>query len=436
MMRARDVQRAWTELPLVDIESIFGRGRTLILAPHPDDESLGCGGLIAELCRIGRPPLVVVVTDGTGSHPNSRRVGASALRRLRERETDDALWRLGLTDPAARVFMRLPDTAAPHEGQQFDIAVRCIAALAAECETICAPWGHDPHCDHEAAHLMARAVAAQTGIRHLAYPVWGWTIAGNTTVPATEIHGWRLNIMRAVPAKKSAIAAHRSQHGDVIDGAGGFTLPPALLDACQRPYRSVPDSVSVGQQSRDAAYFDRIYAASDDPWHFRSSPYEREKYAATLAALPQRQFRAGLEIGCSIGELTRLLAQRCDALCGMDIAAAALAIARARCADLPHVGFVRANVPRDWPIGHYDLIVLSEVLYFFSHDDRATVARLVCRSLTKDGVVLLVNWLGHAENPCGGDEAAEGFAAAAAPDLRFDVQQRHEFYRIDRMRRP
>ena len=191
--------------------------------------------------------------------------------------------------------------------------------------------------------------------------------------------------------------------------------------------------MSDRQHSRDATYFDSIYAASDDPWHFRSSPYEREKYAATLAALPPRRFRVGLEIGCSIGELTRLLAQSCTSICGLDIAAAPLAIARARCADLPHVAFIRANIPADWPIGHYDLIVLSEVLYFLSHDDRAAVARLVCRSLSPNGVVLLVNWLGNADNTCSGDEAAEGFAAAVAPDLRLDLRQRHEFYRIDRL---
>ena len=236
MMRAGDIQQAWTQLPLADIESIFGHGRTLILAPHPDDVSLGCGGLIAELCRIGRPPLVVMLTDGTGSHPNSPRVNAPALRRLREREAADALWRLGLTDPGARVFMRLRDTAAPHDGPEFDRAVCRIAGLAAKCETICAPWGHDPHCDHEAAHLMAIAVAAQTGVRHLAYPVWGWTLPGDTMLPTTCGQGWRIDITRAVAAKKSAVAAHRSQHGGMIDDPAGFSLPPALLDACLRPY--------------------------------------------------------------------------------------------------------------------------------------------------------------------------------------------------------
>jgi LmbE family N-acetylglucosaminyl deacetylase len=237
MMRAGDIQLAWSRLPIADIKTICGPGRTLILAPHPDDESLGCGGLIAELCRAGRAPLVAVLTDGTGSHPASAGTGASALLRLRESEAAEALRRLGLTAPDALVFLRLRDTAAPHEGPAFDEAVSRLTTIAAACETICAPWAHDPHCDHEAAHLMACAVTARTGMRHLAYPVWGWMLPRDARLPERLVQGWRLDIARALPAKRSAIAAHRSQSGVLIDGcAGGFTLPDALLRACQRPY--------------------------------------------------------------------------------------------------------------------------------------------------------------------------------------------------------
>jgi LmbE family N-acetylglucosaminyl deacetylase len=237
MMRAGDIQLAWTGLPIADIETICGQGRTLILAPHPDDESLGCGGLIAELCRAGRPPLVVVLTDGTGSHPALAGTGSLSLRRLRESEAANALCRLGLIDPDALVFVRLRDTAAPHEGPAFDAAVTRLAALAAPCETICAPWAHDPHCDHEAANLMACAVAARTGMRHLAYPVWGWALPQDARLPERQVQGWRLDIARSLPAKRSAIAAHRSQFGTLIhDDPGCFTLPDALLQACQRPY--------------------------------------------------------------------------------------------------------------------------------------------------------------------------------------------------------
>jgi LmbE family N-acetylglucosaminyl deacetylase len=235
-MRAADMHTAWIGLPIGDTETIFGSGRTLVLAPHPDDESLGCGGMIAELCRLGRPPRVVVLTDGTGSHPGSAGTSARLLRRLREREAIEALRRLGLPAPHTPVFMRLRDTAAPHRGTLFEAAVSRLCALAADCDTICAPWSHDPHCDHEAAHRIASAAAAQIGCRHVSYPVWGWTLPAERQIPG-PVQGWRLDIEGVLQAKQSAIAAHRSQHGSVIgDDPGGFVLPPALLAACARPY--------------------------------------------------------------------------------------------------------------------------------------------------------------------------------------------------------
>jgi LmbE family N-acetylglucosaminyl deacetylase len=235
MMRAADMQVAWTNLPVSDTETIFGAGRTLVLAPHPDDESLGCGGMIAALCRRGRPPRVVVLTDGTGSHAQSA-TPARELRRLREREATEALRRLGFRAPNAPVFMRLRDTAAPRRGTLFEAAVARLCALAADCDTICAPWSHDPHCDHAAAHLIARAAAAHLKCRHVSYPVWGWTLPAELQLPG-PVAGWRLDIRDVLDAKQSAIAAHRSQHGGMInDDPDGFVLPPALLEVCARPY--------------------------------------------------------------------------------------------------------------------------------------------------------------------------------------------------------
>ena len=236
-MRAADVHAGWERLPLAGIEEIFGLGRTLILAPHSDDESLGCGGLIAASCRLRLAPLVVILTDGTGSHPASRKFPAPALRRLREREAAEALRQLGLDDPEAVVFLGLRDTAAPRCGAEFDAVVDHLAPLAAGCTTICAPWRHDPHCDHEAADRMARAVAFRTGVRHLAYPVWGWTLAPNTRLPNQPVRGWRLDISAVTAEKQHAIAAHRSQHGGVIDDdPNGFQLPASMLAHFRRAY--------------------------------------------------------------------------------------------------------------------------------------------------------------------------------------------------------
>jgi LmbE family N-acetylglucosaminyl deacetylase len=236
-VRASDIQAEWQNLPYGDLETIFGQGRILILAPHPDDESLGCGGLIHESCRAGRPPLVMIVTDGTGSHPHSPSMPARALCALREQETAAALHHLGLDDPSAVVFLRLRDTAAPHDGPCFDAAVERIATLSANCASICAPWRHDPHCDHAAVHMMAEAVAARTRLRHLSYPVWGWTLPAMTQLPQAHVTGWRLDITANIVAKQRAIDAHRSQHGAVImDDPRAFHLPVTLLRIFRNPY--------------------------------------------------------------------------------------------------------------------------------------------------------------------------------------------------------
>ena len=163
------------------------------------------------------------------------------------------------------------------------------------------------------------------------------------------------------------------------------------------------------ETSIPADYFDAMYAKDPDPWRFTASSYEQDKYAATLAALPRDGYANALEIGCSIGVLTRELALRCAALLALDVAEAALAQARHRCADRANVRFARAEVPGEWPSGRFDLIVLSEVVYFL---DRADVVRLVDRvaqTISPDADIVLVHWLGETSYPLGGDEAAEQF---------------------------
>jgi len=230
-MRAAALHHRWQNLPFAKLDALFGQGRILVLAPHPDDESLGCGGLIAESCRLGRPPLVVILTDGTGSHPA---MAPHILRDMREKEAAEALRELGLNDPGALVFLRLPDTAAPHHGPAFAATAARIAALAAHCTTICAPWRHDPHCDHESADKLARAAAAIARIKHLSYPVWGWTHPPETDLPDQPTEAWRLDISQFLPMKQRAIAAHRSQHGGLQ--SAGFELPQTLLAVFNRPY--------------------------------------------------------------------------------------------------------------------------------------------------------------------------------------------------------
>jgi LmbE family N-acetylglucosaminyl deacetylase len=241
MTTAAEFHRAWRALPEACLRDITGSGTALILAPHPDDESLGCGGLIAMCVAFGRPPLVAVLTDGAGSHPNSRAFPPDRLRAVRAQEVRDAVARLGL--PADRlILLGEPDTAAPHSGPAFDAIVDKLLSLVRSerhCTAILAPWRHDPHCDHEAASLIAAAVAPRAGLRHIAYPVWGWTLAPDTPVPGPVATGWRLDISRHLDAKRQAIGAHRTQYGGVItDDPTGFQLPSDLLSAFDSPFET------------------------------------------------------------------------------------------------------------------------------------------------------------------------------------------------------
>ena len=234
-MTAGEAQAAMEALPFGQFDDLTGGGTAVVLAPHPDDESLGCGGFIAEACRRGQPPLVLVLTDGAGSHPGSRAFPRERLVPLREEEARMAVAELGLP-PGRIVFLRQPDTAAPTSGPAFD---RVIADIAGHCRgagVLLAPWRHDPHCDHEAAHLIAAAVARRTAIRHLAYPVWGWMLPPGQVVDGPGPAGLRLDIAAHLPAKRRAIAAHRSQYAGLIeDDPGGFQLPPDLLAVFDRP---------------------------------------------------------------------------------------------------------------------------------------------------------------------------------------------------------
>jgi SAM-dependent methyltransferase len=187
-----------------------------------------------------------------------------------------------------------------------------------------------------------------------------------------------------------------------------------------------------------AAYFDRLYAEKPDPWDFGASPYEAAKYAATLAALPRPRYRSALEIGCSIGILTTDIAGRCDAVLAVDIAEAALVQARTHNAHHHHVQFSQARFPDSLPASTatYDLIILSEVLYYFDMPTLMAAANVTLSLAQPLADILLVHWLGPTPDyPLTGDAAAEAFIGALNPGAEVLLQQREKDYRIDLLRR-
>ena len=230
-------------VPLRPPESVREWGSVLVVAPHPDDESLGCGGLLALLAAAGRAPQVAFVTDGAQSHPTSPSYPPARLRAVREAEAVDALARLGLPQSAAH-FLRHPDCGLPTPGTDaFTQAAGDAAALIRRLrpDTLLVAWRRDPHCDHEGAWQLFRAAVGvlekDERPRWTEYPVWAWAHAGTDRAPRPdEGDAWRLDVSSVLAHKRAAIDAHRSQLGLITDDPAGFTLPPDFLPLFLRPW--------------------------------------------------------------------------------------------------------------------------------------------------------------------------------------------------------
>lgn len=169
----------------------------------------------------------------------------------------------------------------------------------------------------------------------------------------------------------------------------------------------------------------RIYAQGDDPWNHRTSPYEAAKYAATLDAIGPGPFGHALEIGCGNGTLSRRLAPRCRRLTAMDVTPAAVQAARRHLADLPHAAVVAGMAPRDLPDGSFDLVLLSEVLYFLTPHDIARLGDWLQGHAT--GRIVAVNWTGPTDEELDGPRAVALLAGAIGQPGTTE----HEGYRID-----
>lgn len=184
-------------------------------------------------------------------------------------------------------------------------------------------------------------------------------------------------------------------------------------------------------------YFEDVYRANEDPWGFETSPYERDKYAATVAALPRERYRSGFEIGCSIGVLTRKLASRCDALLAVDVVDSVLDRARERCRDLPQVRFARMVVPEEFPDDTFDLVVVSEVGYYWSRDALQVSRTRITGALAPRGHLLLVHWTPFVHDyPLTGDQVHEAFLDGSdGLPLRHLLGMKTDRYRLDLLER-
>jgi len=180
-----------------------------------------------------------------------------------------------------------------------------------------------------------------------------------------------------------------------------------------------------------AEYFARMYQHNDDPWQLGTRWYEQRKYALTTAALPRARYRSAFEPACSVGALSAQLADRCDQLLSCDRSPRAVATARGRLADRPHVRVEQRILPEQWPTGAFDLIVLSEFLYYFDDPGGQALLRLATESLEPGGTLVAVHWRHPvADHSRSGDAVHASLAAApglvriaghSEPDFLLDV---------------
>ena len=220
-------------------------GSTVVVAPHPDDEALGCGGLLALLHQAGQPTAAVLVSDGTMSHPHSELFPLAARRAVREGEFRHALSILGADDHEP-LLLGLPDSRVPATSTEpgfTEAVVRLREFLTRQAATtVLVPWRRDPHPDHRATSQLVQAALAgmPRPPRHLEYLVWAWERAAPEDLPtaADGVRGFRLDIGAVRTLKQRAIAAHRSQvaPGVFTDDTAGFLLSDEMLAHFAGPY--------------------------------------------------------------------------------------------------------------------------------------------------------------------------------------------------------
>lgn len=236
----------WREgTPLLAPDRAAELGPTLVVAPHPDDEVLGCGGVIALLRRARIPVRVIVASDGAASHPSSSRYPPPVLAALRQDESRAGLDALGVGH-ADVAFLGLPDGAVPRADtpEGTHAVARARAALAAwpDVRTVLLPWRRDPHDDHRATWSLFSAALDELSstVRRVEYPIWSVVHPGPDDLPRDgEAAEWRLDIAPVRELKRAAILAHRSQTTALIDDAEvGACLTDAVLEGFFRPWES------------------------------------------------------------------------------------------------------------------------------------------------------------------------------------------------------
>lgn len=235
------IQNNTDHIPLAPEQCVTGFGTTLIVAPHADDESLGCGGIISLAKKYGQTVYILLLSDGTLSHPNSKDFPKDKLRETRENELVEAASLLGVQAEQI-IFCRYQDRNVPGKSSEgFDDAVANMSKMLGilKPQSIFVPWRRDPHPDHRAAFDLINAAETEQA-KIYEYPIWLQELGNSDDAPTSdEVMPFRVNIESVLDKKLKAIAAHRSQTTDLIsDDPEGFRLSEEMLASFNVPYET------------------------------------------------------------------------------------------------------------------------------------------------------------------------------------------------------
>lgn len=391
--------------------------RLVVVAAHPDDESLGAGGLIATAAASGLAVYVVLLTAGEASHPESPTVTRHALATRRLAEAERAL---GILAPEAPlVFLGASDGGVA--AVEAEVTASLVDLIGDGRSTLLvAPWRHDGHPDHEAAGRSAAAAAMRTGARLAEYPVWMWHRDHPDQAPWSQMR--RVDLSPQVTQRKwLAIHAHATQ----VRPLSPLPQDDALLSGRVLAHFNAPVEHFVTEAAPVDDALDDLHRREADPWGVDVRWYQERKRHLTLAALPRPRFRRGLEIGCSRGALAEQLAARCDELVAVDRSPAAVAEARVRLSGSPGARVEECDVPGDWPPGTFDLVVISETGYFLSPGSLDRLIARISASLEPGGTVLLCHWRHPVKGwVLDGPDVHERFRASSLPPEMARYQDR------------
>jgi LmbE family N-acetylglucosaminyl deacetylase/SAM-dependent methyltransferase len=400
----------------------------IVVAAHPDDETLGAAGLIHRVARDGGRVTVIVATDGEKSHPDSPTLSPAELAVRRSKEVETAV--ASLADGVGVHFLGIPDGSLRENADRLTDALTAIVDDLGTAHShgsgvlVAAPWSGDGHRDHRITAEAVAALCVRRGFRHVGYPIWLWHWGSPDDVPWSSARGLRLS-PDEVAAKRRAIAVHESQIEPLSPAAGDEAIVHTGMRAhFERDFELFIDESPVAAAATiPSEWFADFYERHQDPWGFETRWYEQRKRAILMAALPTPELGDVLEIGCATGLVTRELAARATSVIAVDPVPAALESARARVGNDRRVAFVHAQVPAEWPHGVFDTVVLSEVGYYLSPRDLAVTIDLIARSLADDGCLVACHWRHPvADYPQTGDAVH----AALRAGERWEVTVRHE----------